>query len=294
MLGYITIIQWTYTLPSLIFYYYFTILLTYEICIKKNHEYNNGFYPLILLKSYADIITITNSFLTLRLPRHSIFSNFYLNNQYLASVQYFETGLTNTIMYIISFLISFNRFIAIKYPLRYSFWFSSKIVKIYILLSILFGFVIGYLIITFKPYYKWNDYIGVYYISFKDKYIGIFTVFYTLFFFLPIAITATIMNLISAYELSKYRKSISIETKKELYLFFYTVINFIAFLIFFLYFSFRSCHIIFNIPILQKIALISAPWIIDIETFGLFYSLLIIWYVLYIFINFLLVRHYGI
>ncbi|CEF61733.1 Hypothetical protein SRAE_1000001000 [Strongyloides ratti] len=129
--------------------------------------------------------------------------------------------------------------------------------KYYFITTFITSTAIGFVIAYYQPYYQWNEEIKALY--------------------LPCALIAILLNILAAYEYKKYRKKQwSIKMKKELNLLFYSVINLIAFLIFFVYFLFRSLHIIFNIPTLQNFAIMTIPWINDIRTFGLFYTSLII------------------
>ncbi|CEF65348.1 GPCR, rhodopsin-like, 7TM domain and 7TM GPCR, serpentine receptor class x (Srx) family-containing protein [Strongyloides ratti] len=187
-----------------------------------------------------------------------------------------ETCITYNTMLFCSVLISLNRFIAVKYPMNYKFWFSARMLKFYFIIILIIGISIGIVVISYEPYYQWLEEKKGYFVGFKNKNVGIFTVCYTLALYLPCAILTVLLNVMAAFELKKYRKKLSIDMKKELHLFFYSIINLIALLIFFLYFLFRALHIIFYIPILHKIAILYVQWIIDIQTFGLFYSSLII------------------
>uniref|UniRef100_A0A0K0F0J5 G_PROTEIN_RECEP_F1_2 domain-containing protein n=1 Tax=Strongyloides venezuelensis TaxID=75913 RepID=A0A0K0F0J5_STRVS len=276
MLNLSQLVQLIYTIPLTIFYYYFTILLTYKIIIKKDSYFNNGFYPLILLKSYADLIDITNSFISIRFPRWNVASQFFLQITWLPYLFYMEICITYNAMLFCSLLTSLNRFVAIKYPLKYGYWFSSRMLKVYIFITLSIGIIFGCIVLTYHPYYQWSNGAQGYFVSFKNKNVGIFTVCYTFILYLPCAVLAISLNVITAFELKKYRNKLSINVKKELPLFFYSIVSLVFFLLFFLYFLFRALHTIFYIPMLQKIAIIAIPWIMDIQTFGLFYSSLII------------------
>uniref|UniRef100_A0AAF5D9I5 G_PROTEIN_RECEP_F1_2 domain-containing protein n=1 Tax=Strongyloides stercoralis TaxID=6248 RepID=A0AAF5D9I5_STRER len=164
----------------------------------------------MLGKSYADIVNITNSFLTIRLPRYDIASEFFLKLTCLPYIFYMETCITYNTMLFCSVLISLNRFIAIKYPMNYQFWFSTKMMKYYFAGIFIISISIGYVVLSYEPYYQRLGEENGYFVGFKNKNVGIFTACYTLALYLPCAILAVSLNVITAFELKKYRKQLSI------------------------------------------------------------------------------------
>uniref|UniRef100_A0A0N5A2P1 G_PROTEIN_RECEP_F1_2 domain-containing protein n=1 Tax=Parastrongyloides trichosuri TaxID=131310 RepID=A0A0N5A2P1_PARTI len=279
------IIQLIYTILLLPFYLYFTYQLGYQIFIRKNKELRNEYYPLLFYKGIIDNTTIIVMFLTSRIQKFNVFDDFFLNNNFLAYILYFTTGLTFSNMFFIAFFISFNRFIALCHPIKYKSYFSLKKLSIYIFSMALIGIIIGSWAITYKVHYVWNKEakrVSGVFINPNNAY---FNSVLTIFLYFPLLIFTSIFNVITFL---KYRSIKSHSSKNpsinkvEYRLFFYNVVSFLVMIAFEIYYIFRYFpYVLGNLAYLEAIAIQSLSWMVDIMTYGLFITSLSLSKVLY-------------
>uniref|UniRef100_A0A0K0F468 Serpentine receptor class gamma n=1 Tax=Strongyloides venezuelensis TaxID=75913 RepID=A0A0K0F468_STRVS len=278
MVSTIDIIQLSYFVPSLVLLIIFVIRLTNEILIKKNPTYNNNFFPLILFKSYSDIILLLTIFICGRVARMNILENFYEDKDGIAAYYYVINALCNTVTYGISLLSSFNTFIALNYPLLYDTWFSKKNILIYLVIIFLVGSIYGIGFIFFYPHYLYVESLEGYYIKFKSLYIPYYILAYSVIVVYPIAILVIIMNTISTVKFTKYYKKINAKNSQNVLMFIYTLVIFFTYLIVVAYTVTKILTKIFiQNDLIEHVADIVIYWNIDIQTFGLFYTVLFLY-----------------
>uniref|UniRef100_A0A0K0G635 Serpentine receptor class gamma n=1 Tax=Strongyloides venezuelensis TaxID=75913 RepID=A0A0K0G635_STRVS len=208
----------------------------------------------------------------------NILGNFYEDKDGIAAYYYFINGLCNTVTYGISLLSSFNTFIALNYPLLFDTWFSKKKISIYLVIIFLVGLIYGIGFIFFYPYYLYVQSLEGYYIKFKSLYVPYYILAYSIIVVYPIAILVVIMNTISTVKITKYYKKINAKNSQNVLMFIYTIVIFFTYLIVVAYTVTKILTKIFiQNDLVENIALIVIYWNIDIQTFGLFYTVLFLY-----------------
>uniref|UniRef100_A0A0K0G617 Serpentine receptor class gamma n=1 Tax=Strongyloides venezuelensis TaxID=75913 RepID=A0A0K0G617_STRVS len=141
-------------------------------------------------------------------------------------------------MFLITLLISINRFIGVQYPTKYQLYFSKlnriKIIIFFLILSTLIG--LG--TIAFKPTYRMFEFADAFVPYFTNKNVVYYQIFYTLFLFGTISIATCIFNLKAILELKKHKKNVTNYKKETIYII-YSIFVFIALLIIETFFVFR-------------------------------------------------------
>uniref|UniRef100_A0A0N5BKV9 G_PROTEIN_RECEP_F1_2 domain-containing protein n=1 Tax=Strongyloides papillosus TaxID=174720 RepID=A0A0N5BKV9_STREA len=267
------IIQFSYFVPSIILLVIFVIRLTNEMLIKRNPIYNNNFFPLILFKSYSDIILMISMFFCSRAARMNIMGDFYRENDGLAIYYYIILQICHTNIYGISLLSSLNTFIALVYPLKYNIWFSKKKIVICLTITLLFGSVYGIAMTFLHPYYRYSKSIKGYIITLKSLYVTYCAIAYAIVINIPIIALSTIMNVTSAVKFVKYYKTRNIRNSQNIPMFVYTIINFLAYSIVVTYTFGKIINFVtVKSDLVESIAQEIAYWNVDLMTFGLFYT----------------------
>uniref|UniRef100_A0A913IBI8 Serpentine receptor class gamma n=1 Tax=Strongyloides stercoralis TaxID=6248 RepID=A0A913IBI8_STRER len=111
------------------FFLYILILIFIGSGIKKKDKfYSSGFYKLIIFNGILDLIFIVEEYITFKIPQIGFFENFYINifPKYLISGICYTYSIAQTIFSSLTGItITLNRFIAIKYPTKYNYIWSS-------------------------------------------------------------------------------------------------------------------------------------------------------------------------
>uniref|UniRef100_A0A0K0E655 Serpentine receptor class gamma n=1 Tax=Strongyloides stercoralis TaxID=6248 RepID=A0A0K0E655_STRER len=277
MITTVEIIQISYIIPSYILLFIFAILLTKEILIKKNPTFNNQFYPFLLYKVCTDLVIVASTLFCSRAAKMNLFGSFFQNNNILAYYYYIQVGTCYTILYTISVITSFNRFLAMSYPFLLDYWFSPKKIKIYMIFPFIVGLLFGIITVTMHPFYVYLKPIAGYYIVFKDSRTPYVVLIYTIVYIVPIAITSILMNVVTIYKLTKFLKKNNEKSSQDTQLVIYSVLDFFCFILFLIYNLTRVINFLTaKSDVIEGIAASAINWILDIHTFGLFYAALIL------------------
>uniref|UniRef100_A0A0N4ZPD5 G_PROTEIN_RECEP_F1_2 domain-containing protein n=1 Tax=Parastrongyloides trichosuri TaxID=131310 RepID=A0A0N4ZPD5_PARTI len=118
-----------------------TVLLR-EI-LSNSATYKNEFYLLVCYKTFNDIISLLSVIFLIKLPQWGILSNLYLNNNFLSSLSYFFGSSTGATTILHTFFVSFIRFCALNYPIKYRMFFDSSKKKFLIIFMLIFCICIG-------------------------------------------------------------------------------------------------------------------------------------------------------
>uniref|UniRef100_A0A0N5B8U8 Serpentine receptor class gamma n=1 Tax=Strongyloides papillosus TaxID=174720 RepID=A0A0N5B8U8_STREA len=272
MISVLEIIQLTYKIPSMLL-----MVLSIYVIIKeiknKNVHFNKQFYLIIVCKLSNEIIYNLNVFIFFKLPLWGFYNNLMEKNDWMATLFYILATQQTTFMFLITFLVSINRYIAVKYPLLYKFYFlKSKIVTILLSFTIL-STIIGLGNIFFNAkYIKINlfDYIIP---LFKSKNAIYYQIFYQIFLFGFISIGTCTFNVIAILALKKHNK-IGNKYKKELY---HTIYSIFIFITLFFVEIFNVCKIIaikYEIMFIINITYFLHNVAIDLTSVGDFYFLI--------------------
>uniref|UniRef100_A0A0N5B4Q6 G_PROTEIN_RECEP_F1_2 domain-containing protein n=1 Tax=Strongyloides papillosus TaxID=174720 RepID=A0A0N5B4Q6_STREA len=275
MITTVDIIQFSYFVPSIILLIIFVIRLTNEMIIKRNPIYNNNFFPLILFKSYSDIILMISMFFCSRAARMNIMGDFYKENDGIAIYYYIIFEICYTNIYGVSLLSGLNTFIALVYPLRYNTWFSKKKIVVSLTITFFVGSIYGIAIAFFHPYYRYSESIKGYIITFKSVDVIYCAIAFSIVINIPIFALSTIMNIISSVKFAKYYKTMNVKNSQNVSMFVYTIISFFTYLIVVAYTFGKILNFVtFQNDLVDSIAQIVLYWNIDLMTFGLFYTVL--------------------
>uniref|UniRef100_A0A0N4ZP44 7TM_GPCR_Srx domain-containing protein n=1 Tax=Parastrongyloides trichosuri TaxID=131310 RepID=A0A0N4ZP44_PARTI len=224
-----------------------------------------------------DVPTVIVTYLCSRFAKWNFFGNFYAKHDSLACFYFIVVATSYTVMFQISFITSFNRFIAVSFPFSLDKWFSPTKIKIYIFLSFATSFTHGIITAFLQPFYAYLKEIQGYYVTFKSRNAPPYFFFYTLILVVPFAIGSTVFNSITAYKLTKHYKELNESITKDIPLIFYTFLNFICFMLFTTYNLTRSINYgIFRNSTVEGVLTNALPWLVDLEIFGLFYAAIIL------------------
>uniref|UniRef100_A0A0K0FDH6 G_PROTEIN_RECEP_F1_2 domain-containing protein n=1 Tax=Strongyloides venezuelensis TaxID=75913 RepID=A0A0K0FDH6_STRVS len=279
MFTYLDLIQMFYSLPSTILLIIFAILLTNEFLIKKNPIFDNKFYPFILYKVYCDLLTELSTLFCDNAARYNIFGDFYKNNDPLAIYYFLVAGLTYTITFEISFILSLNRFIAVVYPLSMNYWFSKSKIKVWVIVTIVIGLFCGISFVYFNPYYNDLKFGSGFILAFRSKSTPYYSIYYTFLVIFPLAVASTVLNIITIKKItSEYRKSHNTTYNNKLNdlpFIVYSFLSFVCFLLFGLQNMIRAVnYLTINDEMLNNFCDIAIRWTQDAQIFGLFYAIL--------------------
>uniref|UniRef100_A0A0K0G618 Serpentine receptor class gamma n=1 Tax=Strongyloides venezuelensis TaxID=75913 RepID=A0A0K0G618_STRVS len=109
-----------------------------------------------------------------------------------------------TFMFLIAFIVSFNRYVSVKHPTQYNSRFSkSNMLKI-LTFFIIFSTLMGLGCILFKPIYGVSDFSGSFLPYFRSKNVVYYKIFFIPFIFGTVTITTCIFNVMAILELKKY------------------------------------------------------------------------------------------
>uniref|UniRef100_A0A0N5B4B5 Serpentine receptor class gamma n=1 Tax=Strongyloides papillosus TaxID=174720 RepID=A0A0N5B4B5_STREA len=272
MISVLEIIQLAYQIPSMIL----MILSVYVIITEiknKNAHLNTQFYSIIVCKLSNEIIYNINVFIFVVLPKWGFYNNFLKNHDWTATLYYVLETQQTTFMFLITLLVSINRYVAVKYPLLYKYYFLKSKIVIILLSFIILSTIIGLGNIFFNAKYMKNNLFDYIIPSFKSENAFYYQIFYQIFLFGIISIATCTFNVIAILTLKKYNQ-IGNKYKKELN---YTIYSIFIFITLFLVEILYVCNIIaikydiisfiYTIYFFYDVAL-------DITSFGDFYFLI--------------------
>uniref|UniRef100_A0A0N5CGU5 Serpentine receptor class gamma n=1 Tax=Strongyloides papillosus TaxID=174720 RepID=A0A0N5CGU5_STREA len=167
------------------------------------------------------------NYIFLVLPRWGFFNNFLKNNNWMATVFYILTPQQTTFMFLITLLISINRYIAVKYPLSYETFFSKSKVVIILLSFVILSTMIGLGNIPFNPSYEIFDLFGYFIPILKSKSVIYYQFFYTIILFGMISIATCTFNVMAILTIKKLNQNGN-KQKRELYYIIYSIFIFIT------------------------------------------------------------------
>uniref|UniRef100_A0A0K0G5T2 Serpentine receptor class gamma n=1 Tax=Strongyloides venezuelensis TaxID=75913 RepID=A0A0K0G5T2_STRVS len=163
------------------------------------------------------------------LPKWGFYNKFLENHAWTATVFNILATQQTTFMFLITLLISINRYIAVKYPFSYELYFSKPKIVIILLSSIILSLVLGFGNIFFDLRYKKSNFLGYFTPSSKTKNEMYYQIFYLVILFGLISIMTCIFNVMAILTLKKINK-IGSQYKKEIYFIVYSFFIFITLL----------------------------------------------------------------
>uniref|UniRef100_A0A0N5C5H3 Serpentine receptor class gamma n=1 Tax=Strongyloides papillosus TaxID=174720 RepID=A0A0N5C5H3_STREA len=268
----VDIIQLLYKIPSMLLMMLSIYVIIKEIKNKNNH-FNKQFYTIIVCKLTNEIFYIITIFTFIKLPKWGFYNDFLENNNWTATIFYVLLAQQTTFMFLITLLISVNRYIAIKYPLSYQIYFSKSKILLTLLTFIILSTIIGVGNILFNARYKKVD-LFVYIVpAFKFKNEVYYQHFYKIFLFGIISIATCTFNVMAILILKKHNL-IANNYKRELYYIIYSVFIFITLFTVEAFFVFRLIHMIYQTKLFFYISNFLHVVAFDSTTIGDFYFLI--------------------
>uniref|UniRef100_A0A0N5BYP8 Serpentine receptor class gamma n=1 Tax=Strongyloides papillosus TaxID=174720 RepID=A0A0N5BYP8_STREA len=220
------IIQHIYKIPSMLL-----MILSVYVLIKKikdiSANFNKQFYTIIVCKLSNEIAYMVTILIFFKLPKWGFYNNFLVNSNWMATTFYVLMEQQTTFMFLITFLISTNRYIAVKYPLLYKDYFSKSKIIIILLTFIISSTIIGLGNIPFNSEYRKFDLHGYFVPFFTSKNVIYYQFFYQVFFYGIISIATCIFNVRAIIALKKHNKNVN-KFRKELYYIIYSIFIFIT------------------------------------------------------------------
>lgn len=273
-------ISLAYTIILLPFYTIYTICLGYRIYIKKSPDVRNEYYPIIFYKGFIDNLTNIVQFSFARILKYHILEDFFLTYNLPVYILYFTTGATYCIMFQITFLIAFNRFVAITKPTYYKQYFEFKRLHFYIFLTLIPGGIVAVVSVCYELDYVWFPSLNRVMPVYMARKIEYFQAGVGIVFNFPLVVITTIMNLKCFFKNKNLLSVKSLRNSTDSKLFLYNIISFITMIGFEFYYIFRYLpYIIGRFQSLETLAITLIPWFLDIMTYGLFFFSLALSYV---------------
>uniref|UniRef100_A0A0N5BKX1 Serpentine receptor class gamma n=1 Tax=Strongyloides papillosus TaxID=174720 RepID=A0A0N5BKX1_STREA len=268
----VDIIQLIYKLPSMLL-----MILSIFVIIKeiknKNVNFNTQFYIIIVCKLTSEIIYIITIFIFMKLPKWGFYKNFLETNDWTATIFYFLAAQQTTFMFLITLLTSINRYIAVKYPLSYNFYFSKLRSTIILLSFITLSTIIGLGNISFEARFDKIDSFDYIIPSFVSENAFYYRIFYQIFLFGILSIATCTFNVVAILTLKKYNQ-IGKKFKKELYYMIYSIFIFITILFVEAFFVCRLTALKYETKFFIQITFILHVVAFDLTSVGDFYFLI--------------------
>uniref|UniRef100_A0A0N5B932 Serpentine receptor class gamma n=1 Tax=Strongyloides papillosus TaxID=174720 RepID=A0A0N5B932_STREA len=252
------------------------ILSVYVILkeIRKNNVHlNKQFFLIIVYKLVNEIIFIITYYVLIKLPKFGFFKNFFEENNWVARLFHVLAVQQTIFMFLITLLVSVNRYVAVIYPTKYNYYFSksnmTKVLVFFIMLSTLIG--LG--TIPFKPIYGSFDFAGAFIPYFTLKEVIYYQIFYTVFLFGTLSIATCFFNIKAILELKKHKNIVNYYKREIIYImysiFIFTTLSLVEAIC-----VIKVVAMQYNINILFYITVHYYIWAFDLPSLGDFYFLI--------------------
>uniref|UniRef100_A0A0N5CI13 Serpentine receptor class gamma n=1 Tax=Strongyloides papillosus TaxID=174720 RepID=A0A0N5CI13_STREA len=271
----VEIIQLIYKIPSMLLMTLTTYAIIKEIK-NKNAYFNKQFYTIIVCKLTNEIIFVMTIFIFFKLPKWGFYNNFLENNDWTATIFYILAAQQTTFMFLITLLISVNRYIAVKYPLLYKLYFSKAKIVFVLLSFIMLSTMIGLGNIFFDARYKKSDLFGYLTPTLKSKNLIYYQMFGQIFLLGNISIATFAFNVMAILALKKLNK-INNKFKKQFYYIIYSIFTFITLLFVEAFFACRFIAVKYEIRSFARIIYFLQIVAFDLTSVGDFYFLIYSW-----------------
>uniref|UniRef100_A0A0N5BV60 Serpentine receptor class gamma n=1 Tax=Strongyloides papillosus TaxID=174720 RepID=A0A0N5BV60_STREA len=266
------IIQLIYKIPTT-----FLMILSVHVILKevkkKNVHFIKSFFFIIVCKLVNEIINIITYYVFIKLPKWGFFNKFLEENDWTARVFFVLAAQQTTFMFLITFSMSINRYVAVKYPLKYKSYFSKsnmiKTLTFFVILSILIG--LGN--IFFYPVYGKRNFSGEFVPHFTSTKVVYYQIFYAIFLFGTISIGTCIFNVMAILELKKHKKVPSYYKRERIYTT-YSIFIFVTLSIVEAFFVIRVIARQYQINFLYHIFICYHIYAFDLPSIGDFYFLI--------------------
>uniref|UniRef100_A0A0K0EU15 Serpentine receptor class gamma n=1 Tax=Strongyloides venezuelensis TaxID=75913 RepID=A0A0K0EU15_STRVS len=264
--------QLIYKIPSTFLMILSVYVISKEIR-KKNVHFNKQFYSIIVCKLVNEIFYIITYYLLVKLPKWGLLNNFLEKNNWVAKLFYVLTIQQTTFMFLITFLISINRCVAIKYPAKYKCYFSKSNMITTITLFIMLSTLIGFGSIPLNPAYGLFSFIGIFIPYSTSKNVIYYQMFCYTFFFGTISITTCTLNVLAILELKKHKYFVNYY-KREIVYIIYSIFIFITLSIVEAFSLIKIIAEQYEIHLLYYIFFCFQIWAFDLPFLGDFYFLI--------------------
>uniref|UniRef100_A0A0N4ZM48 Serpentine receptor class gamma n=1 Tax=Parastrongyloides trichosuri TaxID=131310 RepID=A0A0N4ZM48_PARTI len=264
------IFELSYTIPSLALYLYFTPKLGYRI-YKKESAYSHIFYKLIFCKCIVDLMLQTSSISFAKSTRWPFMQGFLIQHDYVCRIFYFTSSFCYTVTIGIMTIMSFNRFVAVRHPLKYKKVFTERKNCLAFVITLIVGLFIGTYSSTLSCTYIYNVLIGHIYISYTTDTMAYFLSAYTFGLYLPLMIISLILNILTVIKLKYMLSKKNSSSKADINLFTYTIMNFLVLSLLFSVYVLKAMSVFADYKQLAITGNMFMPFVVDLETFGLFF-----------------------
>uniref|UniRef100_A0A0K0G5B0 Serpentine receptor class gamma n=1 Tax=Strongyloides venezuelensis TaxID=75913 RepID=A0A0K0G5B0_STRVS len=220
------IIQFIYKVPTASLMILSVYVIIKEIR-RKNVQFKKQFYTLVLCKLSNDVCFIITYYALFKIPRLGYFKTFFEKNDWIAALYVVLAVLQITFMFLITFLVSINRYVAVRYPTKYQRYFSKSNKVTILFFFIILSTLIGLGTIPFKPKYRTFDLVGLFIPYFTLKEVSYYQIFYTIFLYGTLLIATCIFNVMAILELKKHKQIAGYLNKKRIYII-YSIFIFIT------------------------------------------------------------------
>uniref|UniRef100_A0A0N5BU92 Serpentine receptor class gamma n=1 Tax=Strongyloides papillosus TaxID=174720 RepID=A0A0N5BU92_STREA len=272
MISVLEIIQLAYKIPSLLLMILSIYIIITEIK-NRNAHFNTQFYLIIVCKLSNEIIYNITVFIFVLLPKWGFYKKFLKNHDWTATIYFVLSTQQITFMFFITLIISINRYIAVKYPLLYKFYFLKSKMVIILLSVITLSTIIGLGNIFFEARFDKMDSFDTLIPSLTSESAFYYRIFYQIFLFGIISIATCTFNTMAILTLRKLNKN-GIKYKKELN---YTIYSILTFITLFLVEILYVCN--FIVSIFDFVSLMYPIYflfnmVLDLTSIGKFYFLI--------------------
>uniref|UniRef100_A0A0K0FJD5 Serpentine receptor class gamma n=1 Tax=Strongyloides venezuelensis TaxID=75913 RepID=A0A0K0FJD5_STRVS len=232
MVSTIYYIQLSYGIPLQIIYTFFTISLFMKLCVWKIKQYDNEFFPFMLVKSIAENVLLLTSMFFEKFYRLGMFPGIYQKFPFIKVILIFETNSTYTLLFSLTLVIAINRYLACSHPVKYKVIFSSEHVKKIIFAMILFALTINIVLHIVGPRKKSTNHDNLA-LEKSTKNLSIIGIIFVIGFYIPLIILSCVFNFLMILRVRKkdFKKITSKATQSLFYYSIFTLVNFIIILV---------------------------------------------------------------
>uniref|UniRef100_A0A0N5BJM0 G_PROTEIN_RECEP_F1_2 domain-containing protein n=1 Tax=Strongyloides papillosus TaxID=174720 RepID=A0A0N5BJM0_STREA len=203
-----------------------------KLCVWKVKQYDNEFYPFMLVKSIAENLLLLTSMFFEKFYKLGMFPGIYQKFPLLKVILIFESNATYTLLFSLTLVIAINRYLACSYPVKYKVIFAPDVVKKIIFAIILFALVINVVVLVVDPKKKSHNHENLA-LEKSTKNLSILGIALIIGFYIPLIVLSCVFNFLMILRIRKkdFKKVIPKATHSLFYYSIFTLINFIIILI---------------------------------------------------------------
>uniref|UniRef100_A0A0N5BP37 Serpentine receptor class gamma n=1 Tax=Strongyloides papillosus TaxID=174720 RepID=A0A0N5BP37_STREA len=274
---FIEIIQIVYTIPTTLLMI-LTIFVIMKEIRRKNNYFNRQFYLIIVCKLINDIAYVLTKVIFFKLPKLGYFHAFLLKNNWVAAMYSVLTTMQTTLIYLMTLLISLNRYIALKYPITYKYYFSTSNMTQLLIFCTLLSTLTGIGTAFYPSTYGIQLVAGYFMPFYTNRKVFYYLVVNTIILYGVIFFGTCVFNVLAIVELIKHKKLCinSNKNKRESMHIIYSIFVFITLAFIEAFFIFRILGMVLDSAFFEALGQFLLIWVFDITSIGDFYFLIFI------------------